>query len=187
MIASQYMTEHRSLEPPSPFVAHWAAALVDTVPAPRRALDLAMGSGRHAFTLAQTGFSVFGVDRHLDALQVATAKARHSGDRLKVWCADLTAYPLPSERFELVVVTRYLQRDLFLALSESLAPGGAILYETFTESQTAHGRGPTSPDHLLQPGELRRRFAALDIVFYEEVLVPDALARLVARRPFNRA
>jgi hypothetical protein len=105
---------------------------------------------------------------------------------VKLWCADLTAYPLPAERFELLVVTRYLQRDLFPALSLSLVPGGVLVYETFTESQRALGRGPTSPDHLLKAGELKSRFEDLDILFYEEVLAPDALARLVGRKPFRR-
>jgi SAM-dependent methyltransferase len=181
------MTEHRRLDRPSSFVSDWGATLVDSVPPPRRALDIAMGNGRHAFALADVGYNVFGVDRRLDALQAAATHARGRGVDVKLWCADLTAYPLPAERFELVVVARYLQRDLFPALSGSLVPGGVMVYETFTESQRALGRGPTSPDHLLKAGELKSRFADLDIVFYEEVLAPDALARLVGRRPFSRA
>jgi SAM-dependent methyltransferase len=181
------MTEHRPLDPPSSFVSDWGVALVNRVPSPRRALDLAMGSGRHALALATIGFNVFGVDRRLDALQVAATHARGRGVVVKLWCADLTDCPLPAERFELVVVARYLQRDLFPALSGSLVPGGVMVYETFTESQLAFGQGPRSPDHLLKAGELKNRFADLDIVFYEEVLAPDALARLVGRKPFSRA
>jgi hypothetical protein len=77
---------------------------------------------------------------------------------------------------------RYLQRDLWSALAGALAPGGTILYETFTEAQRMKGRGPTSPDHLLKPGELRMVFPDLEVLFYEETLEPDALARLAARR-----
>jgi hypothetical protein len=97
------------------------------------------------------------------------------------WCADLTRHALPRARFDLVVVSRYLQRDLFADLTASLAPGGVVIYETFTTAQRALGRPPTSPDHLLEPGELRRRFDGFDVLFYEEVLAPDAVARLVAR------
>ncbi len=181
------MTEHPTLDPPSPFVADWAAVLAAGLPPPRRALDVAMGRGRHARALADEGFSVFGVDVRFEAVQHAAAQALAGGWRLKAWCANLTDHPLPAERFELVVVTRYLQRDLFPALRESLVPGGVILYETFTEAQRALRRGPTSPEHLLKPGELRNQFAALDIVFYEEVAAPEALARLVARRRFSRS
>ena len=56
-----------------------------------------------------------------------------------------------------------------------------MIYETFTTHQRALGRRPTSPDHLLEPGELRRRFDGFDCCVYEEVLAPDAVARLVAR------
>ena len=146
-----------------------------------------MGRGRHALMLAERGFTVFGVDVRLDVLQDAASSAHAAKRRLRVWCADLTDYPLPTDCFELVVVTRYLQRELFPALRASLAPGGTILYETFTEAQRALGRGPTSPDHLLRVGELKTRFAGLDVLFYEEVVEPEAVARLVARRPFNRS
>ena len=49
-------------------------------------------------------------------------------------------------------------------------------------NQRALGFGPKSADHLLEPGELRRRFDGLDILFYEEVSAPEAVARLVARQ-----
>ena len=142
-----------------------------------------MGRGRHALMLAERGFSVFGVDVHFDALQDAVGAAVANNRLLRVWCADLTDFPLPTNHFELVVVTRYLQRDLFPALGASLVPGGVILYETFTEAQRALGRGPQSPDHLLQAGELKQRFAGFDVLFYEEVMAPDAVARLAARLP----
>lgn len=107
-----------------------------------------------------------------------------AADRLVVlgWCADLTAIALPGERFDLVIVTRYLQRDLFASIRAAVAPGGVVLYETFTTAQRALGRGPTSPDHLLHPGELRSRFDGFDILFYEEVTAPDAVARIAALR-----
>ena len=141
-----------------------------------------MGRGRHALVLARSGFAAFGVDRRLDALQDAAARLEQSGYRLRAWCADLTVSALPRTRFELVIVTRYLQRDLFASLKDALVPGGAIVYETFTERQLAHGRGPTSPDHLLRVGELRTYFRDFDVLFDEEVDEPEAVARIVALR-----
>jgi SAM-dependent methyltransferase len=146
------------------------------------ALDVAMGRGRHALQLARAGFRTFGVDIRYDAVRDAMIGAAAEGHLLRAWCADLTQHPLPRSRFDLVVVTRYLQRDLFGALQAALRPGGTLLYETFTTAQRAHGRGPTSPDHLLEPGELARAFPDLETLFYEEVLQPDAVARLAARR-----
>jgi tellurite methyltransferase len=146
-----------------------------------RALDVAMGRGRHAVPLARAGFRTYGVDIKLDAVREAMAAARREGVRVHGWCADLTRYPLPRARFDLIVVSRYLQRDLFEDLRACMVPGGVVIYETFTTRQRALGRPPTSPDHLLEPGELRQRFETFDVLFYEEVAGPDAVARLAAR------
>ncbi len=132
--------------------------------------------------LARAGFKTFGVDIKLDAVRDAVHSAAAEGLIVLGWCADLTRDALPVERFDLIVVTRYLQRDLFPSLGRALTPGGVLLYETFTVAQRAHGRGPTSPDHLLEPGELRQQFEGFEVLFYEEVSEPDAVARIVARR-----
>jgi tellurite methyltransferase len=171
---------------PSPFIEKWIQACRaearDDSGERRRVLDLAMGRGRHALPLARAGFRVFGVDINPDAVRDAVARARGEGLQVLAWCADLTRHPLPIARFDLIVVSRYLQRDLFPDLKAAAAPHGVILYETFTTAQRALGTGPTSPDHLLEPGELRRRFDDWDMRFYEETFEPEAVARLVARR-----
>jgi SAM-dependent methyltransferase len=95
----------------------------------------------------------------------------------------LTAAPLPRSAFDLIVVTRYLQRDLFPTLREALKPGGVLVYETFTVRQRERGSGPTSAAYLLEEGELAGYFSGFDVVFYEETLSPEAVARLVARKP----
>jgi SAM-dependent methyltransferase len=176
------MSETRPLDPPSAFVVAWAESLFRIIPPARRALDVAMGRGRHAVVLAELGYRLFGVDNRFDAVRDAVAKVAGRGRRLLGWCADLTTTPLPRERFELIVVTRYLQRDLFPSLKDALVPGGVLVYETFTEAQRAHKRGPTSPDHLLQRGELRRYFEDFEILLSEEVDEPEAVARIVVRR-----
>jgi tellurite methyltransferase len=171
-------------DPPSSFVAEWIIRLSTQISAPRRALDIAMGRGRHAFVLADAGFRTFGVDSNHDMVLDTVRHARRRGLELHGWCADLTMPALPSRRFDLIIVTRYLQRDLCPALIDAIAPGGFLLYETFTEFQKGRGRGPQSPDHLLKSGELRSLFADLDEIFYEELTDPadDALARLAARK-----
>jgi tellurite methyltransferase len=170
---------------PSPFVAEWAAVVGRrrTTNGERLcALDIAMGRGRHALPLARAGFKTFGVDIRHDAVLDSMRAAATEGLTIHGWCADLTTTPLPLKRFELIVVTRYLQRDLFPVLIDTLAPGGVIIYETFTVAQRAYRRGPTSPEHLLEPGELRRRFEGLEVLFEEEVVAPEAVARIAARR-----
>ena len=177
------MSDHPASDPPSAFITEWVRRVSGSG---GRALDVAMGRGRHARLLASAGFRTFGVDRDHQSVAAATSAGAADGLTIRGWCADLTSHPLPREWFDLVVVVRYLQRDLWPALARALTPGGLLLYETFTEAQRAKGRGPTSPDHLLRPGELREQFPGLEVEFYEETLEPDALARLAARKPVNR-
>ncbi len=181
------MTDTRPLDLPSPFIEHWVRALAAGRQAPGRALDVAMGRGRHARVLARAGYRVFGVDINYDAVAAARAAPTAGGGDLRVWCGDLTMASLPARWFDMIVVVRYLQRDLFSTIVDALAPGGVVLYETFTEAQRAHGWGPTSRDHLLMGGELPAHFARLETLFYEEVEAPDAVARLAARAPTRRS
>jgi tellurite methyltransferase len=167
----------------SPFIVEWIDRLAREGRGNRRALDVAMGRGRYAVALARAGFRTFGVDLKIDAVRDAAAAAAAAGVRVHGWCADLTQQPLPTARFDIVVVSRYLQRNLFPALRAAVVPGGAVVYETFTTAQRALGTGPRSPDHLLEPGELRTRFQGWDVLFYEEASEPEAVARIAARRP----
>src|SRR5512140_1250046 len=98
---------------PPPFIVEWIERIARERRAPARALDVAMGRGRHAIPLARAGFRTFGVDVRLEAVREAMAAARREGTRVLGWCADLTRSPLPRGRFDLVIVSRYLQRDLF--------------------------------------------------------------------------
>jgi hypothetical protein len=173
------MAREHSGDPPSAFIEEWVARLTPGDGAPRRAVDVAMGRGRHAALLAGAGFATFGVDINFDAVRAARLRT----PQLRAWCADLTNTSLPQGWFDVVIVTRYLQRDLFGALRDSVVQGGVVLYETFTSRQRLLGRGPTSRDHLLEPGELRDRFSGFDVLFYEEVSAPDAVARIAALKP----
>jgi len=168
---------------PSPFVVEWLPRIARLVPPPARALDLASGRGRHTRLLARAGFHAFGVDLDRSALVETLATARADALRVSVWCADLTTAPIPREAFEVVLVTRYLDRGRFPDICASVRGGGVVLYETFTIGQRAHRGGPRSPSHLLELDELRRRFDGFEVLFYEEVREPEALARIVARKP----
>ena len=86
-----------------------------------------MGRGRHAQLLARAGFRTFGVDVKLDAVErPPPARARNSLI-VRGWCADLTETRLPRGFFDVVLVTRYLQRDLFPAIREMVKAGESLL------------------------------------------------------------
>jgi SAM-dependent methyltransferase len=170
----------------SPFVEEWLPKVVAELngrAGPRRALDLAMGEGRHAVPLAEAGFVTYGVDVSLTRLQTARRLLLERGLDALQWAADLDSYPLPAGRFDLLFCTRFLLRARWDDLRRTVRPGGFVLYETFTTGQIARGFGPSSADHLLEPGELEAAFSDWAVLHYEEAEQPAAMARLVARKP----
>ena len=168
----------------SPFFERHRAAVAETA-ALGPTLDLACGRGRHARALAAIGHPVVGVDRNAEFL----AELRTTTG-MPLVRADLERAPAPPLRegaFGTVLVFRYLHRPLAPALARLLAPGGLLLYETFTREQRALGWGPSRDEFLLEAGELPRLFPDLDTLeFVEGVSAeakPAACASLAARRP----
>jgi rhodanese-related sulfurtransferase len=147
----------------------WLLANADLLrqgdPAEMRVLDVACGSGRHALLLAAVGFRVHAVDRDEEKIAALSDKAGRIGLPLQAEARDLeaTGADLGEGLYDLILVVRYLHRPLFPALRRALAPGGSLIYETYTEAQAARGR-PTNPDFLLRPGELRKLVAPLAIL-----------------------
>jgi len=159
---------------------------------------LACGAGQNAVWLAAHGWPTVAVDFSPAALHRAAALAEEKGirtargtlDRLPqrfegilLIEADLETCDLPKSAFGLVLCFHYLDRNAFGRIERAVAPGGYLLYETFTEAQRAFGEGPHSPDHLLRSGELRRAFPGLETLFYREWCSGRALASLLARKP----
>lgn len=179
----------READDPSPFVVAQRARLVATrVLGP--CLDLACGRGRHALFAARAGLRVVALDRDASLLRKLAAQA--TAERLPIHALRADAesalgLPFPPARFGAIVVTRFLYRPLAPTLIELLAPGGLLVYETFTERQRELGQGPSNPAFLLESGELPRLFAGLAVIESAEALVESAqmrawLAGLVARR-----
>lgn len=119
-----------------------------------RVLDVAAGSGRNASWLATQGFMIEAVDRDEAALQSMHGV---SGIHTRIADMDAGAWLYQGQRFDAIIVCRYLYRPLFPALTESLEPGGVLIYETFMQGHEAYGR-PQNPAFLLKPDELLQTF-----------------------------
>jgi rhodanese-related sulfurtransferase len=164
--------------------ASWLLENVDLLRPGMRVLDVAAGRGRHALVFATAGFAVTAVDRDADRMARLAAMARSMGAPLTTRVLDLEsgAADLGEGVFDLVLVTHYLHRPLMPVLVRAVAPGGLLIYETFTRAQAARGR-PTNPAYLLEPGELPRLVAPLDVLRSREGDVDGrAVASLVAIR-----
>lgn len=108
-------------------------------------------------------------------------------DRVEAVQADIEQGPWPfaGRSFDTVVVTNYLWRPLLPVLVQSVAPGGALIYETFAAGNETVGK-PSRPDFLLQPGELLAASAGLHVVAYEDGFLdhpPRFVQRIAAVRP----
>jgi rhodanese-related sulfurtransferase len=164
--------------------AAWLLENVDLLRPGMRVLDVAAGRGRHSLVLATAGFPVTAVDRDADRLARLAAVARAMGAPITTRVIDLEAGrpDLGDGAFDLVLVTNYLHRPLMPVVVRAVAPGGVLIYETFTRAQAARGR-PTNPAFLLEPGELPTLVAPLDVVRSREGDVDGrAIASVVAVR-----
>lgn len=144
------------------------------------ALDLAAGAGRNSTFLAEHGFRVDAVDISDEGL----SRVRHPGVRRV--CADLDAFDIPAERYDLIVDVLYLNRRLFPQVIDGLRPGGLLVFESLL-LEPGQDAGGHCRDYFLRPNELLRAFSPLRVLHYHEGPEQGAdegrqLASLVARR-----
>ncbi len=140
------------------------------------ALDLACGRAANGQWLADRGFAVSAWD--ISSVVIDEIKNRKPFSFEEAEVRDVSLYPPAAASFDVIVVTRFLDRGLCPAISEALKPDGVLFYQTFT-----HGLNNT--DFMLGRNELLSLFKELHILQYHE---PDpdqdgkAEARLVARQ-----
>lgn len=150
-------------EPPSRWVQRWSHLVVPG----GVVLDVACGHGRHARWFYERNHPVALVDRSQAAIDFIAKVI--PPQRMETMVADIENGPWPfvGRRFAAVVVTNYLWRPLMPVLLGSLAPGGVLIYETFTQGNETVGK-PSRPDFLLRPGELLAICRSLRVVAFED-------------------
>jgi hypothetical protein len=153
------------------------------------ALDIAMGLGDNSIYLSKRGMRVIGVDISLVALR----KAKSEFPDLIAVVADLHYFYIPKDNFDVIICFLYLQRDLWLPMTQGLKIGGVMFIECLTEDMlTIHPE--IDPIFLLKPGELQQAFLLSEIEIKLEIIHdyegwrsndkshPRAVASLIARR-----
>ncbi len=160
----------------------WLARFTAQFPEQGRALDVASGTGRIACWLAAQGLDVLAVDVSQQGLRLARERAERDRVSIETLCRDLEQTPPPEGPFDVITCFHYLQRELFPQLVERLAHGGVLICEHKTVLNLERHAKP-SAHFLLEPDELPRLCAPLDIEHHEEDWIDDrALTRIVARR-----
>jgi SAM-dependent methyltransferase len=173
------MTRQSLIEQPSPWVVKYAPLIRKK----GRVLDLACGNGRHAIWLAQQGHQVDAVDRDVQAVSNMVGMSN-----IDVLIVDLEAgdWPHPDQRYDGIIVSRYLYRPLLPTLAEILHPGGILIYETFMTGNERYGK-PSNPDFLLLPNELLEIYLpVLNIIDFKQGEVkmprPAVMQRICAQK-----
>ena len=123
------------------------------------ALDVACGTGRNSFILAEHGLDVICMD--FSAKGLAYLKQHRANQaaskKLHPIQADLTKIPLPNNCFDLVIVIRYLDRLAFSSYINALKTDGLLFFKAFNLNHLKRKPG-FNPDYLLKPGELITQF-----------------------------
>jgi SAM-dependent methyltransferase len=135
--------------------------------APGRALDLACGAGRDAVWLAEHGWAVTAVDGSRAGIEIVKRRSAKVDARV----ADLEKHEFVVEAgaWDLILMIRYLQRDLFDEVKRGVVAGGVVV------AVALMGESRFS----VAPGELRGQFEGWEILHSAE----GKLAEIVARRP----
>ncbi|MES2943595.1 MAG: class I SAM-dependent methyltransferase [Pseudomonadota bacterium] len=154
-------------EAPSAWVKRWS----HLVKPGGLILDVACGQGRHASWFYSLNHAVALVDRSQQAIDSIVIPA----DFCEKVVADIENGPWPfaGRQFDAVIVTNYLWRPLMPTLLTSLAPGGVLIYETFTQGNETVGK-PSRADFLLRTGELLHICQGLRVVAFEDGFQEEA-------------
>jgi SAM-dependent methyltransferase len=135
----------------------WVTKFASLIPENGLVLDLACGSGRHAVWLAEEGYKVDAVD--YDPTIVERLKGIVN---INVIISDIENgnWPSGNQRYDGIIVSRYLYRPVLKALAALLNPEGVLIYETFMVGNERYGK-PSNPDYLLLHDELNLTYAPL--------------------------
>jgi 2-polyprenyl-3-methyl-5-hydroxy-6-metoxy-1,4-benzoquinol methylase len=131
------------------------------------ALDLASGLGSNAFYLAELGLQVHAWDISSVAIKKIQQHTRYAELHLEAQEKLIEPAAFEKQQFDVIVVSRFLERSCCAAIMDALKPGGLLFFQTYTFEKVAQ-EGPKNPDFLLAENELLQLFNALKVVFYQE-------------------
>ncbi len=147
-----------------------AAVLADNLyllPQTGIALDLASGLGANAILLAKQGLTTQAWDISAVAMHKLQQQAEAHALPIKTFTKEITSESFAAHCFDIIVVSRFLDRSICNAIMESLNFGGLLFYQTYTQQKTSE-LGPNNPRFLLAKNELLQMFSSLRPVYYRD-------------------
>lgn len=167
-------------------VSPWVRRFLPGVREGGDVLDIACGAGRHLRLALERGYRVTGIDR--DVSRLDDLAGRRDVSLIEADLETGHGFPLRDMRYEGVIVTNYLWRELLTDITGCVADDGLLIYETFAVGQEKYGK-PRNPDFLLKPNELiDAALPRLTVVAYEHGLRegpkgPEIVQRIAACGP----
>ena len=131
------------------------------------ALDLACGRAGNAILLASLGYKVDAVDFSPVVLDQVEQFAKVHNLSINCQLRDIENDGLTSQKYDVIVVSYFLNRKLFPQIIKALNPDGLLFYQTWSQLR-CDDSGPGNMAFRLETGELLQLTAPLRTVFYEE-------------------
>ena len=163
-------------------ISNWVKYCLEIIPNKEgRALDLACGKGRHSIFLSNYGYNVLAVDINQKSLNCFNNKLIKK--KIKD-IENLKSWPLEKVKFDIIVVTNFLNRSIFPSIIKSINKNGYLIYETFSEGQQNIGK-PNNPNYILKRRELISLCADLQLIAYEEIYIENSINNSFKQRIFS--
>ena len=150
------------------------------LPKSGKAVDVASGRGANALLLADAGLQTTAIDISPVGIEQLQSSAQKRSLNIETRVEDLSVGspgteplgtgPLGTEQWDVIVVSNYLQRDMFESIVSALRPDGLLFFETFVKNKSDPSVGPGSPEYLLDNNELLNSFAGLSVRVYFDLL-----------------
>jgi 2-polyprenyl-3-methyl-5-hydroxy-6-metoxy-1,4-benzoquinol methylase len=147
-----------------------------------KVLDLAMGEGRNGVYLATQGFDVEGWDISEVGLQKAHQLAKEHNVSIETRVIDLETAELPENKYDVILMMYYMQRDLFPKIKKAIKPGGMAVIETYNVDYLKYH--DFRRKWLLETNELLEHFKDFKIIRYEAYDDGEvAYSSIIAQKP----
>ena len=156
---------------------------------PGQAICLAAGTGRNAIFLAQNGYQVTAIDISQAALHWCDQISAKLGVEVKTLEADLLAFDLGNEVWDLATNLYFYEPSIFRGLKKAIRPGGHILFQTYSQAQKKFAWGPSNNAFLVHPQDLEDEFKDWELIYFEETEYTnlqnknESVIQMLARKP----
>jgi len=134
------------------------------------AIDVASGRGGNSLLLAASGLQTTAIDISVVGLELLKSSAQTRSLEIETRAEKLSKKSFGKEQWDVIVVSNYLQRELFDSLVTGLRPDGLLYYETFVKNKADPSVGPSNPEYLLDDNELLSCFSGLSVRVFMDLV-----------------